>query len=67
MKVTKNGLVREVRENQVERHVRNGWTVVNDEKIILKPVKPKKNTEDTPAVEDVTSEQGEFDTSEGEA
>lgn len=50
--VKKNNVVREVRDNQVERHVRNGWTLISQ---------TKKNTEETPAVEVVASEQGEYE------
>lgn len=63
--VKKGNVVREVRDNQVERHLQNGWTL-DSGKIVLKPVKPKQNAEDAPAVEDVSSEQGETNETQGE-
>ena len=59
--VTKGLLTREVRDNQVDRHISNGWQIVGKQaevKAVL--VAPKKNTEETPAVEVVASEQGDI-------
>lgn len=64
MKVTKQGRTREIRDNQLERHLRNGWHKVEQEvKAVL--TKPKKDTEDAPAV-DTESEQGEYYDNKGE-
>lgn len=60
--VTRGLLTREVRDEQVARHISNGWQLVGKE-VAVKAVltMPKKNTEETPAVEVVDdSEQGDI-------
>lgn len=61
IKVAKRGMVREIRSNQLERYLANGWTQVDEGKVsaVLKP--RVKNTEETPAVEVIASEQGDND------
>lgn len=59
-KVEKKGIIREVRDEQVNRHINNGWLVIDDEKLVVKKASPKKDAEDTPAVEEVSSEQGDI-------
>lgn len=60
MKLEKRGIIREVRDNQVDRHLANGWLVIDDTKLEVKKAPSKKNAEHTPAVEDSSSEQGDI-------
>lgn len=64
MQVTKRGTTREIRPNQLERHLRNGWRLV-EEGVTATLVAPQANTEPEPAV-GTEPEQGENYDSEGE-
>jgi len=57
----KGNRVKIVDESEVKGQLKNGWAVdANPEiKAVLRPV--KKNAEETPAVEDSSSEQGDDD------
>jgi len=58
--MVKLGGTKEVPEHDVKGQIKNGWAVQDNEvKAVLR--KPKQNTEDTPAVEDTSSEQGDND------
>jgi hypothetical protein len=60
IKVIRRGQEREIRDNQLERYLNNGWQQA-DHKVVA-VLKPRvKNTEVTPAVEDASSEQGDND------
>lgn len=66
--MTKLGKTKQVPEHDVKGQVKNGWVVAHsDVEITAVLRKPKKNTEDTPAVEEISSEQGDNDdANEGE-
>lgn len=57
----KGNRVKIVGESEVNAQLKNGWTVdANPEvKAVLRPV--QKNAEETPAVEEASSEQGDDD------
>lgn len=59
IKMTKGPNVKEVPEDRVQHNILNGWSVDTQITAILR--RSKKNTEDTPAVEDIASEQGEHE------
>lgn len=64
--IEKDNKTREIHKKQLDSYVRAGWKVVKEEvKATLKPI--QKKTEETPAVEEATSEQGDYDeANEGE-
>jgi len=64
MIVEKNGKQREIRDNQLERHERNGWKKV-ETAVKATLSKPKKDTEQEPAV-GTEPEQGDYYDNEGE-
>lgn len=55
----KGGRTKQVDEGDVIGQIKNGWSIQEEVRAVLRA--PKKNTEDTPAVEVVASEQGEND------
>lgn len=59
--IEKNGKTKQIDKSQLDAYQRAGWTKGKaEEKLaVLKPV--KKETEDTPAVEEASSEQGDID------
>jgi len=62
----KGNRTKQVEERDVPGQMKNGWAVDTEVKAVVKPV--KKNAEETPAVEEASSEQGDDDkaTEEGE-